>query len=154
MNYALTQSNSYIYSALLKHGHSNFSLTILEYCDKEKCLEREDFFLSSFPHEYNILEKAGSPLGRKHSDETPKIMSENKKGENNPMYNKPRADGAGNPSQRIEVTDIKNNTTTSYNSMSEAARALNIYSCKIIYSYFLQNQKKPYKGQYTFKKVN
>jgi group I intron endonuclease len=68
----LKNSKSYIYNALLKHGHENLSLTILEYCDKEKCIEREDFFLSSFPHEYNILAKAGSSLGRKHYDETNK----------------------------------------------------------------------------------
>jgi group I intron endonuclease len=53
----LKNRQSYIYNAILKHGHENLSLTILEYCDKEKCIEREDFFLSSFPHEYNILEK-------------------------------------------------------------------------------------------------
>ena len=63
-----------------------------------------------------------------------------------------RAEGAGSPSQQIEVTDIKNNTTTSYNSMSEAARALNLPNYKGISNYFIHNQKKPYKGRYTFKK--
>ena len=79
-------------------------------------------------------------------------MSEAKKGEKNPMYNKPRAEGAGSPSKAIEVTNIKNDTTTSYNSMIEAARALNINHASIV-MYFKQNQKKPYKGQYTFKKL-
>ena len=51
-------------------------------------------------------------------------MSDAKKGEKNPMYNKPRSEGAGSPSQAIEVTDIKNDTTTSYDSMSAAARRL------------------------------
>ena len=32
----------------------------------------------------------------------------------------------GSPSKAIEVTDIKNDTTTSYDSMSAAAIALNI----------------------------
>jgi len=59
----LQNSKSYIYNAILKYGHSNFSLTILEYCSPDKCLEREDFYLCSLPHEYNILEKAGSRLG-------------------------------------------------------------------------------------------
>jgi group I intron endonuclease len=70
MEDSLKRHRSHIYRALLKNGHSNFSLTILEYCDKEKCLEREDFYLFSLKHEYNILEKAGSSLGRKHSDKT------------------------------------------------------------------------------------
>jgi group I intron endonuclease len=59
----------YISRAILKHGISNFSLTILEYCSPDKCIEREDLYLSSVNHEYNILEKAGSSLGYIHSDE-------------------------------------------------------------------------------------
>jgi len=97
MEDVLTRSNSHIYRALLKYGYSNFSLTILEYCNKEKCLEREDFYLSSLPHEYNIL--PGSWLGHKHYDESKIIMSDAKKGEKNPMYNKQKPEGSGNPSQ-------------------------------------------------------
>ena len=51
----------------------------------------------------------------------------------------------------IEVTDIKNDTTTSYDSMCEAARALDI-RWTVMNNSFSKNQKKPYKGQYTFKK--
>jgi len=54
--------------------------------------------------------------------------------------------------KKIEVTDIKNNTTTSYNSINEATIALNLPSHKAIANYIKNNQKKPYKGQYTFKK--
>ena len=115
--------------------------------------------------------------GHTHSDETKKIMSDAKKGENHPMFgitgeNHPRfgqnhseetkkqisdamvgnTNSQNQPnSQAIEVTDIKNNTTNSYDSISEAARALNIHYTSIV-KYFSQNQKKPYKGQYTFKK--
>jgi group I intron endonuclease len=102
MKNKLKNSQSHICNALLKHGHSNFSLTIFEYCDKEKCIEREDFYLSCFSHEYNFLEKAGSTLGstrnntgennpmfgKNHSDESKKIMSNVKKGQNNPNYGK------------------------------------------------------------------
>jgi hypothetical protein len=49
--------------------------------------------------------------------------------------------------------DKKTNTTTSYNSINEAARALNIKHT-IIVIYFANNQTKPYKGRYTFKKQN
>jgi len=84
--------------------------------------------------------------GKNHTEESKKIMSEAKKG-------KPKVEGSGKPSQQIEVTDIKNNQTTTYDSISEASRALNISSHKIISMYFLRNQNKPYKGQYTFKKL-
>ena len=203
MDNALKRSNSHIYRAIIKNGHAHFSLTILEYCSPEKCIEREDFYLSTENHEYNILEKAGSRLGSKHSDESIIIMSDAKKGENNPMFGKNHTEetktilsdvntGENNPmfgitgenhpmygknhsddtkkiisdalkgrrknewsgkaSQQIEVTDTKNNTTVPYNSISEAARALNIQK-SVIDNYFNRNQKKPYKGQYTFKKI-
>jgi len=55
----LKKNQSSIYNAILKHGHSNFELTIIEYCSPEQCIEREDFYLSSLKHEYNILPKLG-----------------------------------------------------------------------------------------------
>jgi len=166
--------------ALLKHGSSNFSLTILEYCEPEKCLEREKYYID-LGSEYNTVKNPTLPpmsgrkhsdaskiimsdakkgitgenhhmFGRTHSEKSKTIMSDAKKGEKNPMFSKPRAEGAGSPSQSIEVLDIKNNTTTNYDSMSEAARALNCDESSIR-NYFTRNQNKPYKGQYTLTKL-
>jgi len=39
-----SKHKSIIYNSLLKNGYSNFSLEIIEYCDKESCIERENFF--------------------------------------------------------------------------------------------------------------
>jgi group I intron endonuclease len=61
--------NSYIHNALLKHGYSNFSLYILEYCEKNNVLVREQYYIDLLVPEYNILKKAGSSLGYKHSTE-------------------------------------------------------------------------------------
>jgi group I intron endonuclease len=86
----------------------NFSLTIIEYCSPEKCIEREDFYLSSEKPGYNILQKAGSWLGHKHSEEARKIMSDiAKKIENSGRFKigQSRAEGSGRPSQAIEVFD-------------------------------------------------
>ena len=44
-NYLMRTNYMYICRALLKHKLTNFSLTILEYCEAEQCLEREDFYL-------------------------------------------------------------------------------------------------------------
>jgi len=107
--------------------------------------------------------------GRKHSDETKKIMSDTAKQIENPgrfktgnqpankgtnlsEKTRPRAEGAGKPSQQIEVTDITNNSTTTYDSIRETARALNIKHTRIV-MYFSRNQTKPYKGQYIFNKL-
>jgi group I intron endonuclease len=186
MQDALKRARSHIYRALLKDGLSNFSIEILEYCDKEKCIEREDYYLSSLSHEYNILEKAGSRLGstqnntgennpmygKNHSEETKTKISDAHKGKtlsddtinkiseaqkgNTNKKGKPKTVGSGKPSLffvlAIEVFDEKTNQTTTYNSISEAARALNI-PLQSIFSYFINNRKKPYKGQYIFKKI-
>ena len=161
MEYSLKKSKSYIYTALLKYDYCNFSLTILEYCSPNMCIEREDYYLSILPHEYNILSKAGSPLGRKHSEETKKIMSDvakkikhsghYKPGENHPNYGK-KPEGSGKPSIAIEVTDVTNNTTSFYDSIHKASIALNI-SKQAISIYIIRNQKNPYKGRYIFKKL-
>nr|QID02852.1 GIY-YIG endonuclease [Orbilia oligospora] len=82
--------------------------------------------------------------GRTHSAETRKKISETKKGIARP-------EKAGKPAQKIEVFDIENNITTIYDSMHEAARETNIkYS--VISMFIKNNQKKPYKGRYSFKK--
>ena len=154
-------------------GHSNFSLTILEYCEPGKCLEREGYYINLLNSEYNIAKVPGAPFsGRKHSDETKTILSEANTGKKNPNYGKnhsdetkliisdamvgntnkkgkPRAEGAGKPSQVIEVTDITKNTTTSYNSISEAGRALNINESSIRRN-LKSNSNKPYKNIYMF----
>ena len=59
-----------IQDALLKYGHQNFTLEILEYCSKAKLLEREQFYLDLLIPDYNILKYAYSLLGFKHSEET------------------------------------------------------------------------------------
>ena len=176
-NHLLENTSMNICKALIKHGYSKFALTILEYCESDKCLIREKHYWGIFKPEYNIAQDPTAPMsGRTHSDATKQILSEVNKGENNPMYGKnhtektktimseankgknhpnygkPRYKGSGIPSQVIEVSDIKNNTTTSYDSICEAARALNISHTRIV-MYFVRNQKKPYKNQYTFKKL-
>jgi len=65
-----------IHKALLKYGYSNFTLEILEYCSKDKIIDREQYFLDKFKPEYNILQKAGSSLGFKHKLETIKKLRE------------------------------------------------------------------------------
>ena len=67
---SLAKSNRPIDRALLKYGFSNFTLEILEYCDKDNVLEREQYYLDLIKPQYNIVEKAGSTLGYKHTPES------------------------------------------------------------------------------------
>jgi len=57
MENSLQNSQSYI----LKYGHSNFELTILEYCEPEKCLEREKYYQQTLNPGYNIAKEPGAP---------------------------------------------------------------------------------------------
>ena len=67
---SLKLANMPIYKAILKHGHSNFIFEIIEYCEQNMVLEREQYYLDNFDFDYNILEKADSILGYKHTEET------------------------------------------------------------------------------------
>jgi group I intron endonuclease len=46
-----------IYRALLKYGHSNFRLDIIEYCEPNALFLREQYYIDILKPEYNILKK-------------------------------------------------------------------------------------------------
>lgn len=69
-NILAKNKNVVIYKALLKYGYSNFMVEILEYTDKLCLLEREQYYIDLLKPQYNILKKAGSSLGFKHSEAT------------------------------------------------------------------------------------
>jgi group I intron endonuclease len=98
---ALDQIDNYISRAIIEHGHSVFSLSIIEYIDisnmskdeaKTLILKREQHYLDIFFNEkvpmYNILKIAGSPLGYRHSKESLVKISLAKSGENHPLFGK------------------------------------------------------------------
>lgn len=66
----LGEVNMPIYNAILKHGHENFIFEIIEYCLPEDTLKREQYYLDNFDFEYNVLAKADSLAGYKHTAET------------------------------------------------------------------------------------
>ena len=67
---SLQSANMPIYKAILKHGHSNFIFDIIEYCETIDTIKREQFYLDHFDFYYNVLEKADSLLGYKHTSKT------------------------------------------------------------------------------------
>jgi hypothetical protein len=76
-SWLMRHSNMIIVNAILKYGINNFSLIILEFCDKENLLSRETAFISTLDPVYNIYKIAGSPLGYKH---TPQSIAKIRKG--------------------------------------------------------------------------
>lgn len=49
-----------IYVALFKHGYDSFTLTIIETCDIDNLIFRENHFFEVYFPEYNILKTPGS----------------------------------------------------------------------------------------------
>jgi group I intron endonuclease len=116
LSYIKSKDNYIISRALIKYGYTNFSLTILEYCDKSNLFAREQNYLDKLNPQYNILKTAGSYkkfkhsektkikiskslkgiyigdksalFGRHHTDETKNLMSLRKAKNNNPLFGK------------------------------------------------------------------
>jgi len=80
ISYIKSQANLIINRALIKYGYSNFSLTILEYCDISDLLTREEFYFDKLNPQYNILKIARNSLKSKHSENTKAKISKSLKG--------------------------------------------------------------------------
>jgi len=68
--YLKQNKTSIICNSLLKNGHKNFNLIVLEYCQptKDKLNEREQVYLDGLNCRYNILRIASSPKGHKYTE--------------------------------------------------------------------------------------
>lgn len=73
--------NSIVGRAIIKYGYSNFSLTILEYCDKADLTAREQHYFDTLDPVYNILKIAGGyAVDFTHTEETKNHLSKSLKG--------------------------------------------------------------------------
>ena len=84
----LSTRTSIIYSAILKYDYVNFSLDILEYCDINVLIKREQYYLDTLKPEYNILKIANSRLGSKQSEATKIKISISNKGKHKDFLGK------------------------------------------------------------------
>lgn len=88
MEKKLTKGLSAIYSAILKYNQSNFSLYIMEYCEPELLIYREQYYLDLLDPEYNILKTAMNRLGSKQSESAKLKISLSQMGSKNHNYGK------------------------------------------------------------------
>ena len=65
-----THANLHLQSSWNKYGAENFDFSVLEIVEPKSCLIREQFYIDNIRPEYNILKKAGSPLGYRHSEDS------------------------------------------------------------------------------------
>lgn len=76
-NRLLKEKSMSINKAILKYGYSNFTLTILEFCDADSLITKEKYYFDTYSPEYNILNTPGSPSrgsGWFHSEATKEKM--------------------------------------------------------------------------------
>lgn len=83
-----TKGKSLISKAILEYKMDNFSLSILEYCDRNDLLNKEQYYIDLLKPEYNILKIAGSRINYRLSKDTKIALSLKNMGVNNPMYGK------------------------------------------------------------------
>lgn len=81
--------------------------------------------------------------GRKLSEQIRHKLSIAFTGENNPRFGKKKPEGSGSSSIKIKVLDTLTGISTIYNSMSEAAKALNCPSSSIS-GYFFRKRQTPF----------
>lgn len=101
-----------INKALLKHGYSKFKLEILEYCDSKEVSKREQYYLDLVNPYYNILKKAHSSLGYKHTEESLAKINKN-------LIKLNRI-----KSITVKVTNLETNVSQEYSSLTDAAKSL------------------------------
>lgn len=102
-----------IYKNIVEYGYLNFNLEILEYCEPNLLLEREQFYIDFLNPEYNMHKTAGSPLGYKHTLNTKKLISNSLKNRLTNLL-------------PIKVMDIETNTIELFRSNLEAANCLKV----------------------------
>lgn len=61
--------NPHLQNSFNLHGLSVFVFDVLEYCDKDKLIEREQYFMDLLHPEYNVIPKAGNNAGFKWTQE-------------------------------------------------------------------------------------
>jgi len=108
-----TRKMMVINKALLKYGYSNFKLEILEYCDPKELTRKEQYYMDLLNPDYNVLNKAYSSLGYKHTESSLVKI-------HNHLQNLNLS-----KSVKVMVTNLETNISTEYDSLTKAAESLN-----------------------------
>jgi len=66
--------NQHLQNHYNKYGKADFQFSILEFCEKEKLIEREQLYIDTLRPIFNICQIAGSSLGIKYSGESKQKM--------------------------------------------------------------------------------
>ncbi len=84
--------NTYLQRHYNKYGVNDLIFGILEFCPKEKLIEREQYYIDTLKPVFNLRKIADSNLGVKWSEESKKRSSIAKTGKKNPAYGIPKTE--------------------------------------------------------------
>lgn len=76
-SYDVTKYNTNINRAFYKYGLSNFSVTLLEYCEEKDLGLREQHYIDKIKPQYNIRKSVYNPKEKivaKKTEEKPKLV--------------------------------------------------------------------------------
>lgn len=110
----------------MKYGYLSFKLEILEYCDINNLLKREQYYLDYLKPEYNVLKVAGSMLRFKHSEYTRKLFHITRLGRIFSETARPKMSLNNHKSISVILTNIKTGNTINFRSKSKAAKYLGV----------------------------
>jgi hypothetical protein len=128
----LIRDKRMIHSALLKYGHENFQVCILEYCSQGELIKREQYYMDLIEPDYNILKFAYSTLGRIVGKETRKKLSLATKlyRELNPLSDEALANLKVKTTERegvaVKVLNTDTNEVLEFSNQTEAGKFLGI----------------------------
>lgn len=71
--------NAHLQYSYNKYGRENFVYEIVEFCDSDKCIEREQYYINLLEPKYNICPLAGTCKGRILSDTHKKLIGKSNK---------------------------------------------------------------------------
>ena len=108
--------------AVNKYGITNFKFRIIELCEKELLISKEQYYIDKLKPKYNIYKTAGSPLGNKKSEET------KEKHRQYAIDNNIKPPESTWKDKQKSIYKLDKNTLEvleKYNSLSEACRSVN-----------------------------
>jgi group I intron endonuclease len=68
-------ANIHLQAAFVKYGEEAFRFEILELCERDQVIAREQHYIDTLHPEYNMCPVAGSSMGYRHTDEARLRMS-------------------------------------------------------------------------------
>lgn len=101
----------YMQNYYIKHGKESLTMEIIEHCDIDKLLEREQFYLDKLLPCFNSRKIAESNYGLKHSEETRRKISASNMGKTHTEETKQLLREKNKKFKPTEEQRIKNSTS-------------------------------------------